>query len=410
MHQQRETLHNELHSRPSTYFDAPAHIFHLAFLDEDGTAGEMIRGLCDAHQPTLDPDPPQGQITLGASRLKWERHTEFLTLTLVVPGRASQHWPELPPILADIAKTHDSILINAEQICVESEKSWTGCIQDYGFTDPVGSDLDGGKASVFSDLRLNDGGINRILTINYKLDGRRLGRMVRRLLEIETYRMMASLTLPIARSLNMELRQFEAELVRLSDQNAQAAQAHDDKALLAQIAGLSARIMQTATRTRLRFSATEAYAQLVFERLAELRESRSGDCQQLGVFIERRFRPTVRYCASTDRRLARIGNAVAQLGDLLQARVQVEMEEQNALILNSLSTRADTQIKIQKAVEGLSIIAISYYLLSLLKLLYGGMLTLGLDISPRTAILIGLPIAALIIAAIAHRIRDTKRH
>ncbi|WP_322998603.1 DUF3422 family protein, partial [Castellaniella sp.] len=142
----------------------------------------------------------------------------------------------------------------------------------------------------------------------------------------------------------------------------------------------------------------------------ELHESRTGDCQQLGTFIAQRFRPTVRYCESTDQRLTRIGGAVAHLGNLLQARVQVDMEEQNSQILQSLSTRADTQIKIQKAVEGLSIIAISYYLFSLFKLLYQGILTLGVDWSPRTALLTSMPVAAIIIGAIAYRIRNARRH
>jgi uncharacterized membrane-anchored protein len=35
MHPQRQTLHNELHARPSLYFDEPAHVFHLAFLGGD---------------------------------------------------------------------------------------------------------------------------------------------------------------------------------------------------------------------------------------------------------------------------------------------------------------------------------------------------------------------------------------
>jgi uncharacterized membrane-anchored protein len=233
--------------------------------------------------------------------------------------------------------------------------------------------------------------------------------MVRRLLEIETYRLMASLTLPIARSLSGELRHYEAELVELSDANATGS-AYDPKALLERITRLSARITQTRARTRLRFSATEAYAQLVFERIDELHESRTGDCQQLGTFIAQRFRPTVRYCASTDQRLARTGDAVAHLSNLLQARVQVEMEEQNSQILHSLSTRADTQIKIQKAVEGLSIIAISYYLFNLFKLFYEGILALGVDLAPRTAMLAGAPLAALLLGGIIYQIRSTRRH
>ena len=248
-----------------------------------------------------------------------------------------------------------------------------------------------------------------MLVLNRQFDSRRLGRVVRRLFEVETYRLMASLTLPVARALGAELRQYEHELATLSDANARAG-SQDIKPLLEDITRLSARITQTSARTRLRFSAAEAYAQLVFERIAELHESRTGDCQQLGTFIAQRFRPTVRYCTSTDQRLSRIGSAVSHLSNLLQARVQVEMEEQNSQILHSLSTHAETQIKIQKAVEGLSIIAISYYLFSLFKLLYQGILTLGFDVSPRTALLAGMPLAVLILGVIAHHIRHTRRH
>ncbi len=409
MHPHRHALHNELHARPSMYFNAPAQVFHLAFLDEDDAAQLIIGTLCDRHIALADPTQPQGEFPVGNARLKWERHTEFLTLTLVMPGTPAAPWQALPPILAEIAEVHSTLLINADQVCVESAATWLGQIEDYGFHDPVGSDLDSGKATVWSDLRLNGNGLNRMLVLNRQLDGRRLGRMVRRLLEIETYRLMASLTLPVARTLATELRQYESELVTLSDANARQ-ESPDIKALLERITRLSTRVTQTRARTRLRFSATEAYAQLVFERIAELHESRTGDCQQLGTFIAQRFRPTVRYCASTDQRLTRIAEAVAHLGNLLQARVQVEMEEQNSQILQSLSTRAETQIKIQKAVEGLSIIAISYYLFSLFKLLYQAILTLGLDLSARTALLAGAPLAALIIVVIAYRIRNTRRH
>src|SRR5699024_2128159 len=121
------------------------------------------------------------------------------------------------------------------------------------------------------------------------------------------------------------------------------------------------------------------------------------------------FRPTVRYCSSTDQRLTRIDKTVAHLSSLLQARVQVEMEEQNGQILQALNARADTQIRIQRAVEGLSIIAISYYLISLLKLVYEGGLTLGLTMSPRIALLVGAPLAALVLGVVYRRIRHARR-
>ncbi|NQD96079.1 DUF3422 domain-containing protein, partial [Pseudomonas sp. CrR25] len=331
-------------------------------------------------------------------------------LTLVVPkaGR-SESWPALPASLLGMIEPHRHLIINAVQILVESHQSWEGHTAGYGFKDPAGSNIGGGDASVWSDFRLTDDGLNRILLVNRTLNAYRLGRMIRRLLEIETYRMMASLTLPVAQSINRELRGYDQELTGLSDRNAES-DAGNAKQLLSDIASLSARIVRSTVRARQRLSAAEAYAQLVFERIGELRESHVGDCQRLGVFIERRFRPTLRYCAATDQRLVRLGDSVAHLGDLLQVRVQVEVEEQNSEILRSLNARADTQIKIQKAVEGLSIIAISYYLLSLFKLIYQGLHSLGADIAPKTAIAVFAPLALAIIGAIALRIRKARRH
>lgn len=409
MHPQRYALHNEIHARPSIYFDAPAQVFHLAFLDERESATAIVHGLCDRHLALADPELPRAVLPIGNARLTWERHTEFLTLTLVAPRDPETRWPALPAPLAEPAETYGGLLINADQLCVESESRWLGAVESYGLHDVVGSTVADGGASVWSDLRLNGTGLNRILVLNRTLDRRRLGRMVRRLLEIETYRLMASLTLPIARDLQPELRQYENELAAISDANAGAA-AGDVKLLLDRITRLSARITQSTVRNQLRFSATEAYEELVFERITQLHEGHTGDCQRLGSFISQRFRPTVRYCASTHRRLVRIGGTVADLSNLLQARVQVEIEGQNSEILRNLNTRAETQIKLQRAVEGLSIIAISYYLIGLLVLLYRGTRILGATLSPRTALLLGAPLVVVIVGAIAYRISNVRRH
>ncbi|WP_375738327.1 DUF3422 domain-containing protein [Pseudomonas boanensis] len=409
MHPLRKALHNELHSRPSIYFRDPAHVYHFAFADADDVCDALVDRLNQAADASLASNGSQGLLRLGENTLKWERHTEFFTLTLVVPkASGDEPWPPLPEALGQLVADHRHLLINADQVLVESEQDWTGDHAHYGFKDPSGSTLGGGDAIAWSDFRLTEDGINRILLVNRRLNAYRLGRMIRRLLEIETYRMMASLTLPVAQAVSLQLKEYDKELAALSDRNAEGTSSA--KALSADIASLSARIVRSTARTRKRFSATEAYSQIVFERITELREAHVGDCQRLGVFIERRFKPTVRYCAATDQRLVRLSQSVANLGDLLQARVQVEVEEQNSEILRSLNARADTQIKIQKAVEGLSIIAISYYLLSLFKLFYEGLHGVGVDISARTAMLVLAPVAALILGGIFLRIRKAKGH
>jgi len=405
MHPQRTALHNELHARPSLYFDGPAHVFHLALLGGDAACAALLQRCCPEAQ---DINAAQGITRLDGHPFKWERHTEFFTLTLVVPcPTANTEWQALPQVLAEAIAPQTAQVINAVQVLVRDEQDLD--LSHYGFKDPCGSCVGGGDASVWSDFRLTEDGTNRFLFINRRLNAYRQGRMIRRLLEIETYRMMASLTLTTAKALSQELDAFDKTLVSLSERSA-GGDGHDSKGLLDAIALLSRQVVSHTVKTRHRFGATQAYAQLVFERLAELRESHVGDCQRLGVFIERRFKPTVRYCAATEQRLEQLAKNVANLGDLLQARVQVEMEEQNAEILRSLNARADAQVKIQRAVEGLSIIAITYYLLNLFKLLYGGLNVLGVGLTARDGLLAMAPPVLLVLLVILVRIRQAKQH
>jgi len=405
MHPHRQTLHNELHARPSLYFDEPAHVFHMAFLGTEAQCNALLERCCPG---PIDPHAAQGITRLDGHALKWERHAEFFTLTLVVTSSCDDlSWTSLPEVLAKKVEEHLPQLINSVQIVVRGEAGLD--LASYGFKDPCGSCVGGGDAVVWSDFRLSEDGSNRLLFVNRRLNAYRQGRMIRRLLEIETYRMMASLSLNTAKTLSAQLNVFDQTLVTLSGRNADA-DSGNAKALLADISSLSAQVVSCTAQTRHRFSATQAYAQLVFERLGELRESHVGDCQRLGVFIDRRFKPTVRYCTATEQRLEHLAKSVANLGDLLQARVQVEMEEQNSEILKSLNARADAQIKIQRAVEGLSIIAITYYLLSLLKLGYSGLHLLGVDVAPREAMLAMTPLAIGILALIVLRINKVKGH
>ncbi len=404
MHPDRFDLHNELHARPSIYFQEPANVFHLTLLEQEHSLELLVQSLSPGTEGQL-----QGLLSLDGCAMKWERHSEFLSLTLVVPRvSGDKPWVNPPQGLQRLIANYEHLLIESSQILVVSEADWKGQAIEYGFKDPAGSEVGAGDAIVWSDFRLTEDGYNRLLLVNRRLNAYRLGRMVRRLLEIETYRMMASLALPVAKEVAARLKEHERTLTLLSTDNANQ-EGSDARQILADISALSARVVRCNARTRQRFSAAEAYAQIVFERIAELREQHVSGYQRLGVFIERRFRPTVRYCSATCQRLERLSNNVANLGELLQARVQVEVEQQNCAILQSLNARAHAQIRIQKAVEGLSIIAISYYLLSLFKLLYEGLHGLGLPVTPKIAALYIFPVAFISLVAVAHRIHKAKR-
>ncbi|MDT8879456.1 DUF3422 domain-containing protein [Halomonas saccharevitans] len=411
MHPQRARLHNELHARPSIYFEEPAHLHHYAFLDEGEIAADILDRIAEVAGRTPDREAAQEIIDLGDQTLKWERHTEFFTLTLLVPRPAGQGepWPAPPATLAEIAAVHHKALINASLILVESEANWQGDAEHYGFRDPAGSSVGGGDATVWSDFRLTAAGLNRVLLVNRGLNAFRLGRMTRRLLEIETYRMMASLALPVAKELSLALRDYELELGELSDRNTHGKE-ESPRPLLAAISALSARLERSGARSRQRFSATEAYARIVFTRIEELREERLGDRPRLGTFMLRRFRPTVHYCAAINQRQESLAESVARLNDLLRTRAQVEIEEQNSEILQSLNERTSSQLKIQKAVEGLSIIVISYYLISLGKLGLEGLDALGMPIQPSVAAGVLGPLGFGIIGLLAWRVQRLKNH
>ncbi|MCE9663307.1 DUF3422 domain-containing protein [Halomonas sp. M5N1S17] len=410
MHPQRERLHNELHARPSIYFSEPAHVHHYAFLDEDGGCDAILAQLGETTGLALDTDSVQEILAFEGMTLKWERHTEFFTLTLLVPrGSDSERWPAPPEPLASIIAANQALLINATLVLVEAEEAWSGKGEAYGFNDPAGSLVGGGDATVWSDFRLTEEGVNHLLLINRRLNAFRLGRMVRRLLEIETYRMMASLSLPLAKELGLELQGYETELGELSDRNAEQAETNP-RPLLSALSLLSARLERSGARSRQRFSATEAYARIVFTRIEELRESRVQESPRLGTFILRRFRPTVHFCAAINRRQESLAESVARLNDLLRTRAQVEIEEQNSGILHSLNERASSQLKIQKAVEGLSIIVISYYVFSLFKLSLESLGALGVPVVPSVAASIIGPLGLAIIGVLAWRIWRVKNH
>lgn len=410
MHPLHASLHNELHARPSIYFDGPAILHHFAFLQEGVQRSALLNQLAEATDIRMETSAAQQIVDCQHLILKWEQHTEFFTLTVMQHIDAdTPQWPSPPTLLKPLLEENAQAIVSATLLRIESAHQWAGSVEDYGFDHPTGSRVGGNDATIWSDFQLNENHINRLLLVNNSLDRYRLGRMARRLFDIETYRMMAMLALPEAKHLSHELAQYEQQLTTLSTQHAEQQQAAPEP-LFQSLTALSAQLERCGAQTRQRFSATDAYARIVFTRIEELREERLGDYPRLGTFILRRFQPAVRYCAAMSQRLETLAASATRLNDLLRTRAQVEIEGQNSKILNSLNERTSSQLKIQKAVEGLSIIVISYYLFSLFKLGLQSLNALGAEITPITAAAVIAPLSIGILSAIAWRIRRVKKH
>ena len=110
----------------------------------------------------------------------------------------------------------------------------------------------------------------------------------------------------------------------------------------------------------------------------------------------RRYQPAMRTVNATQTRLSALSERAMRTGDLLRTRVDVERSAQNQALLESMDKRAALQLRLQHTVEGLSVVAISYYAVSLAGyLLYPLTAATGISKGMLTAA-ITLPVVALV--------------
>ena len=362
---QRQRLADELHARPFETLASPGRVLSIATL-RTGAAQDTQ---CLAHLPELEPALAAGGAThlrlqWRGLRIKWERHTEFFSLSLFCEsaegGAFDTAWLDvLPPgWLARLPGEMVSATLVALVPCVGGPPHVRDVAPLFGSEPVVGNRIADGAATVVTDLRAVDG-VTRFLVFDHALNRRRAGRTAQRLVEIDTYRMMALLSLPLAARRMGELGAEEAQLASLMERFRSAADG--DEALLAELVSLAARVEHALADHGARFSATRAYGGIVDRRMAELREAVVPGLQPLSEFLDRRFRPAVESCAATAARQAELSKRIARAAQLLQTRSEVERERQNQSLLASLDRRQGMQLRLQEMVEGLSVIAMSYY-------------------------------------------------
>ena len=230
------------------------------------------------------------------------------------------------------------------------------------------------------------------------------GRMVQRLLEIETYRMMTLLALPVAQALSPRLAEMGQELADIAEALS-SPQATDDQALLERLMTLEAHSEAERLKSQYRFSAAQAYTELVLQRSAELREIRISGLQTFEEFTNRRLLPAVKTCRSVEARQQSLSERMARSTQLLSTRVDIERQQQNQALLASMDQRAKMQLRLQATVEGLSVAAITYYVVGLVLYLLKGLERAGLPVDPTVATAVSVPVIAGIIFAAIRRVR-----
>ena len=378
-HPNRYALANELHARPFPSLRAPCQAAYLA-IKQPREAANRDRAADRAHlldlldrYGTSHPAPEDthffGQI--GRYHLKWESHTEFVTYTIfgdIPEGPAfdasgfnvfPEDWLENAP-----GARITSCLIRVEERPAEETDIRKQFDTWFVPESLAASSVLDESAVIATDFRIDASGHMRMAAFVSPDTGmRRIGRVIQRLCEIETYKSMVMLCLPKARRLGAQLGEMDQTLSKLVEDMRNAdAQSVDTLDGLLEIAS---ELETMLARSAFRFGARGAYEALVNQRIAVLREERYGGRQTFAEFMMRRFDPAMRTCVSVERRMETMAERARRAGDLLGTRVNVERSEQNQKLLESMDERAALQLRLQKTVEGLSVVAISYYALNL---------------------------------------------
>lgn len=358
-----------MHVRRLPPMRVPAHVLQMVAL-LGGGAEDAERHI--AAIPCSDAPPPGARYhrcTIGTVELVWERHTEFCTYTLLAEGRTDPLFSQelfggvdrewLQAIPGEIIRASHVVLI-------PEEASPSAPFHMSGFAEDslVCCDLAGGMARMYSDFKLHGDGNGRLLIVDRGLTSIEPGQLLRRLLELGNYRKMALLGLPVAQAGMAQLEHLEARLVALTTAVANAGT--EPGSLLEELTSLSAEIARVSAETRYRMSASGAYGQLVDERLATLRVEPVRGYLSLADFTERRLHPALRTCASFSSRLGDLAGRAEWTSALMRTRVETALTAQNRDLLASMDRRASIQLRLQETVEGLSIVAMSYYAVGLL--------------------------------------------
>lgn len=425
-HPLRTALHEEIHSRPPVALWPRDRILNQAFLlDSKDRAKqiEWIKSVCKKmHQSAEDNDVQSYMmIELQAAPkrmiIKWELHGEFASISAVVQQNnllEEAHIKSRPGIEAQVnavltglgvAPLYESggLRIAAIDIAFEDRDLFSDAEQVSGLFSGntlLGSHiLSSKKAQLWTDLQINEDGYISYLVPHAGMGSRQAGRVARRITETETYRMASMMAFPVAKGLSHPLRLAEAELADLSKeistaQNEESISPDKDGHFLQRISILASKIEEWISEHGLRFTAAEAYSQLVSKNLEELNETPLAGVQTLSEFMDRRFAPAMSTCSWTQRRLKELSDRISRTTQILRTRIEHVNESQTQQLLSSMDQRAQLQMRLQETVEGLSVLVLTYYAVSLIVFMVKGVNTFHLGVSPELIGAICTPLIA----------------
>ena len=408
VHPLRKDLYQELHSRPFQVIPTHARITHIAVMTSPEQREQQFRHLQQLHRSLGEPWPETEvscyEQTLGRLRIRREVHMEFTTYTFTnLAGSRAEPFVEtglslLPKgWLEELAGTvvaafHVEVRPSAED--ARSELAFMR--KHFEGMRLVGSSPLEGAARILGSFQLHSDDFGRFMVLNHEMSNSQLGRLVQRLMEIETYRLMSLLALPLAREITPVLNTMDQQLADITQYLADNENLNEQE-LLAKLTRIAARIEAFRAHSTFRFSATRAYHKLVLTRLEELREDKVSGHLTLSEFMTRRLTPAVGTCEAVGERLEDLSRRVDRASEMMRTRVDLAIQSQNQQLLSSMDRRSRIQLMMQHTVEGFSVVAISYYLISLLKLVMDALYESGVSFNKSLVLGIAIPLVMLLV-------------
>ena len=366
-HDNRWLIHAETHARPVPPLAGPATIRRVAFMSADRGSDLALlqRRIADLANIPAQKAAGARQLDFACDghAIVWEMHNEFATLTWKSPLGDTNTWPKGIGL-----ELHSNVaLVSATRVDVIDDNAVDPArLGQLAENSLCHSALYVGQARVATDFVADADRFVSFVVAAQSCGAQRRGVIVRRLLEIETYRCVVLLGLPVARQVGGRVQGYEQGLAAIMAQIGEGSTPEAHRASLEALHALSVGVGRTVEETTFRFSATQAYGQILAERLSRLGETPIGESTTIQRYLDNRVQPALATCRAMEKRLTDLGTKVQRSIELLDATITVSIQTQNQEVLDTILQTAQSQYRLQETVEGLSIIAISYYALGIL--------------------------------------------
>lgn len=423
-HPLRRVLNDELHARKFNHFDGTGRFIRYVYF----TQGDDRRLLADINKllarlglGAMADDEKFIRLDGEAFAVRVERHTEFISLSLIdkdhtpLKGLSDKAFDEAAfahlPFAEIKALSHPIFHAMWLEICAAptykpSADEMEAALQGRSV---AGDTISSNGGQLYASFDVDEAGYSRMVLMNETIAGYRMGRVIQRVIELETYRLMALLSLPKIKFHAPALDKIETDLRGATRQLSHAQR--DDKAsqsveeadaLLSKLTSLAADVEQIHSETSYRFSASLAYQDIIDARIRSLKTARLDGFQSIGGFLAKRMMPAIQSLTAFSKRIEHLSSRISRAGQLQRSQTELSLQKQNRDLLTSMNQRTYAQLRLQQTVEGLSLAALTYYGVGLVGYISAA---LPWGVSSTLAKAVSVPVIALSVYLIIRRAR-----